>query len=229
MARDLLFGAPLEPPRHDPRGHSAAVTRHFLADVPHDRFPEAGLPVGRAPPHLLDRLVPCPECRRGLTVLVTSGPARLLGHELQEAVVLATGEKHRDRRWPAAARPPELLQVVLDRGGVLPVDDEADVGYVRLISSTSAGRTMVGSNRSGVQKRNLKTPAPMSGVYGPEGKWLIEQEGFIPDIIVDNLPHATFQGRDAQLEAAIAYLEKKIAEEPRLVPKAPAYPRRAVP
>ena len=100
---------------------------------------------------------------------------------------------------------------------------------MRLISSTSAGRTMVGSNRSGVQKRNLKTPAPMSGVYGPEGKWLIEQEGFIPDIIVDNLPHATFQGRDAQLEAAIAYLEKKIAEEPRLVPKAPAYPRRAVP
>lgn len=71
--------------------------------------------------------------------------------------------------------------------------------------------------------------APMMGVYGPEGKWLIEQEGFIPDIIVDNLPHATFEGRDAQLEAAIAYLKKKIAEEPRPVPRAPAYPRRAVP
>ena len=71
--------------------------------------------------------------------------------------------------------------------------------------------------------------APMSGVYGAEGKWLIEQEGFIPDIIVDNLPHATFEGRDAQLEAAIAYLKKKIAEEPRPVPRAPAYPRRAVP
>jgi len=68
--------------------------------------------------------------------------------------------------------------------------------------------------------------APMSGVYGPEGKWLIEQEGVIPDIIVDNLPHATFNGQDAQLDAAIAYLQKKIAEDPRPVPKAPAYPKR---
>jgi len=70
--------------------------------------------------------------------------------------------------------------------------------------------------------------APMSGVYGPEGKWLIEQEGLVPDIIVDNLPHATFNGQDAQLEAAIAYLQKKIAEDPRPVPKAPPYPKRAV-
>lgn len=69
--------------------------------------------------------------------------------------------------------------------------------------------------------------APMSGVYGPEGKWLIEQEGVIPDIIVDNLPHATFNGQDAQLDAAIEYLQKKIAEDPRPVPKAPAYPKRA--
>ncbi|HEX6314890.1 MAG TPA: S41 family peptidase [Gemmatimonadaceae bacterium] len=69
--------------------------------------------------------------------------------------------------------------------------------------------------------------APMSGVYGPEGKWLIEQEGVIPDIIVDNLPHATFNGQDAQLDAALAYLQKKIAEDPRPVPKPPAYPKRA--
>lgn len=69
--------------------------------------------------------------------------------------------------------------------------------------------------------------APMSGVYGPEGKWLIEQEGVIPDIIVDNLPHATFNGQDAQLDAAIAYLQRKIAEDPRPVPKPPPYPKRA--
>jgi tricorn protease len=69
--------------------------------------------------------------------------------------------------------------------------------------------------------------APMSGVYGAEGKWLIEQEGVIPDIVVDNLPHATFNGSDAQLDAAIAWLEKKIAEDPRPVPKPPSYPKRA--
>lgn len=69
--------------------------------------------------------------------------------------------------------------------------------------------------------------APMMGVYGEEGQWLIEQEGVIPDIVVDNLPHATFNGRDAQLEAAIAHLKKKIAEDPRPVPAPPPYPKRA--
>jgi tricorn protease len=68
--------------------------------------------------------------------------------------------------------------------------------------------------------------APMMGVYGPEGEWLIEQVGFVPDIEVDNLPHATFNGEDAQLDAAIRYLRQQIAEDPRPVPPAPAYPNR---
>jgi tricorn protease len=68
--------------------------------------------------------------------------------------------------------------------------------------------------------------APSMGVYGPEGEWLIEQIGFVPDIIVDNLPHETFNGRDAQLEAAIEYLRRKIAEDPRPVPPPPPYPNR---
>jgi tricorn protease len=68
--------------------------------------------------------------------------------------------------------------------------------------------------------------APMMGVYGPEGEWLIEQIGFVPDIEVDNLPHATFQGEDAQLDAAIRYLQEKIAEDPRPVPPPPPYPDR---
>jgi len=46
------------------------------------------------------------------------------------------------------------------------------------------------------------------GVYAPEGIWLIEGHGVDPDIVVDNLPHATFAGQDAQLEAAIRYLEE---------------------
>ena len=66
--------------------------------------------------------------------------------------------------------------------------------------------------------------APMMGVYGPDGKWLIEGHGFKPDIEVDNLPHATFNGKDAQLDAAIAHLQKLIAEDPREVPQPPAYP-----
>jgi tricorn protease len=62
------------------------------------------------------------------------------------------------------------------------------------------------------------------GVYGPEGKWLIEGHGVDPDIVVDNLPHATFEGSDAQLDAAVKYLQEEIRKDPRPVPKAPPYP-----
>ncbi|MBZ5610004.1 MAG: PDZ domain-containing protein [Acidobacteriia bacterium] len=68
------------------------------------------------------------------------------------------------------------------------------------------------------------TTAAENGVYGPEGKWLIEGHGVDPDIVVDNLPHATFEGKDAQLEAAIQYLEELIRKEPVKVPPPPPYP-----
>lgn len=56
--------------------------------------------------------------------------------------------------------------------------------------------------------------AAETGVFGPEGVWLIEGHGVDPDIVVDNLPHSTFNGEDAQLEAAIQLLQKKLREEP---------------
>ena len=62
------------------------------------------------------------------------------------------------------------------------------------------------------------------GVYGPEGKWLIEGHGVDPDTVVDNLPHATFLGQDAQLDAAIAILKREIKTDPNPVPPHPAYP-----
>ena len=66
--------------------------------------------------------------------------------------------------------------------------------------------------------------APMMGVYSEDGKWLIEGHGFEPDIIVDNLPHETFNGKDAQLERAIDLLLKEISKDPREVPQPPKYP-----
>ena len=62
------------------------------------------------------------------------------------------------------------------------------------------------------------------GVYGPERKWLIEGRGVEPDIVVDNLPWATFKGKDAQLAAAVDFLTKQIAAEPIPAPVVPAYP-----
>jgi tricorn protease len=64
-------------------------------------------------------------------------------------------------------------------------------------------------------------------VYGPEDKWLIEGHGVDPDIVVDDLPHATFQGSDAQLDAGLKLLEEEIRKDPRPVPKAPPYPNKS--
>jgi tricorn protease len=69
--------------------------------------------------------------------------------------------------------------------------------------------------------------APSMGVYGPEGEWLIEQIGVVPDIVVDNLPHATFNGADAQLDAAMRYLLEQIERDPREVPPPPPFPNKA--
>jgi tricorn protease len=70
--------------------------------------------------------------------------------------------------------------------------------------------------------------AAESGVYGPEGQWLIEGHGVEPDIVVDNLPRATFDGKDEQLDAAIRYLEERIRAEPIKAVPPPAFPRTAV-
>ncbi len=66
--------------------------------------------------------------------------------------------------------------------------------------------------------------APMMGVYGENGEWLIEGHGFEPDIEVDNLPHATYNGKDAQLERAIEFLKEEIRKDPRKVPPPPPFP-----
>ena len=62
------------------------------------------------------------------------------------------------------------------------------------------------------------------GVYDENGVWLIEGHGVDPDVVVDNLPHETFHGKDAQLEAAIEHLKQLIEADPRDVPPAPPYP-----
>jgi tricorn protease len=65
------------------------------------------------------------------------------------------------------------------------------------------------------------------GVYGPERKWLIEGHGVDPDIEVDNLPHSTFSGSDAQLDAAMKFLQDEIRKDPRPIPPPPPYPNKS--
>ena len=66
------------------------------------------------------------------------------------------------------------------------------------------------------------------GVFA-DGHWLIEGHGVEPDVVVDNLPHATFNGHDAQLQAAIKLLQQQIKEQPVEDPAHPAYPDQSQP
>ena len=101
-------------------------------------------------------------------------------------------------------------------------------GFKRLGLGTTIGmRTWGGQiwlNSANRLTDNGIARAPMFGVYGPEGEWLLEGRGYEPDIELDNLPHETFNGKDAQLEAAIKLLQEKIAAEPRELPAVPTYP-----
>jgi tricorn protease len=53
-----------------------------------------------------------------------------------------------------------------------------------------------------------------SAQYDINGNWIVEGYGIGPDYQVENGPYATFNGSDAQLEAGIALLKQRIAEEP---------------
>jgi len=102
------------------------------------------------------------------------------------------------------------------------------LGIGKVIGTRTWGGEIWLSSSNILVDKGIATAAEY-GVYGPEGTWLIEGHGVDPDVVVDNQPHATFEGGDAQLDAAIHYLQEKIKAEPVPRPKAPAYPNKALP
>jgi tricorn protease len=101
------------------------------------------------------------------------------------------------------------------------------LGLGKIVGTRTWGGEVWLSASNSLADRGIATAAEM-GVYA-DGKWLVEGHGVDPDIVVDNLPNQTFNGKDAQLEAAIAYLKNLIAEKPLSVPKPPPYPDKRFP
>lgn len=69
--------------------------------------------------------------------------------------------------------------------------------------------------------RNSLTDKGMARVaeypqYAMDGSWIIEGRGVSPDIEVDNLPYATFNGKDAQLDKAMDYLQQALKKQPKV-------------
>ena len=66
--------------------------------------------------------------------------------------------------------------------------------------------------------------APDYRIYDPEGKWIVENEGVEPDIVIDLNSVEMARGYDAQLMKGIEVLLKTIKDDPRPWPKHQVFP-----
>lgn len=90
-----------------------------------------------------------------------------------------------------------------------------------LIGTRTAGAGIWLSDRNRLADRGIARVAEFAQ-FGLDGRWLLEGHGVSPDIEVSNPPRASFNGQDAQLDAALKYLRDKIQEEP--IPELKAQP-----
>jgi len=96
-----------------------------------------------------------------------------------------------------------------------------DLGTVIGKQTAGAGVWLSGRNR--VSDNGIARVAEYP-VYDVDGNWVVEGHGVTPDIEVDNLPYATYMGKDAQLETAIKLLQRKLKEDPIKPFKAKEFP-----
>jgi tricorn protease len=66
--------------------------------------------------------------------------------------------------------------------------------------------------------------APSFAFFSPDGDWDVENRGVAPDIEVEYDPHLVRQGRDPQLEKAVAVVLEELKKNPPPQPKRPPYP-----
>jgi tricorn protease len=62
---------------------------------------------------------------------------------------------------------------------------------------------------------------PEFSIYGLDSKWLIENRGVQPDVVVDNPPDLVRKGQDPQLEKAVEILMEQIKANPKKLPARP--------
>ena len=91
--------------------------------------------------------------------------------------------------------------------------------------TAGAGVWLTGRNRQ--TDGGIARVAELPG-YAMDGRWITEGKGISPDIEVDNLPHATFNGEDTQLQAAIKLLKKKMQKNPVQPMKTLPFPKVSV-
>jgi tricorn protease len=92
-----------------------------------------------------------------------------------------------------------------------------------VIGKQTAGAGVWLSGRNSVVDAGMARVAEFP-VFAMDGRWITEGRGISPDIKVNNMPHDTYKGNDAQLTKAIAYLQNKIKKQPIPEYKVKPYP-----
>ena len=62
---------------------------------------------------------------------------------------------------------------------------------------------------------------PEFSIYGLDSKWVVENRGVQPDVVVDNPPDLVLKGQDPQLEKAVEMLMEEIKANPKKLPARP--------
>ncbi|WP_423186474.1 S41 family peptidase [Alishewanella sp. d11] len=87
------------------------------------------------------------------------------------------------------------------------------LGLGPVIGQRTAGAGVWLSGRNQLADNGLARVAE-TPQFAIDGRYIIEGYGVAPDIEVINLPFATFNGEDAQLQRAIAYLKEQVKRQP---------------
>lgn len=99
------------------------------------------------------------------------------------------------------------------------------LGIATLIGTPTSGAGMWLSDTNTARDKGIARAASSPQfVVKPDGstQWVVEGVGVKPDVEVDNPPHASFKGQDAQLEAAVKWLLQRMGPKDQGPPKAPA-------
>ena len=87
------------------------------------------------------------------------------------------------------------------------------LGLGPLVGQQTAGAGVWLSDTNRLVDQGLMRAAQMPQ-FDADGTWILEGFGVEPDIHVENLPHATYRGHDAQLERAIEELLRALEADP---------------
>ncbi|MDE1468273.1 S41 family peptidase [Aurantiacibacter sp. D1-12] len=87
------------------------------------------------------------------------------------------------------------------------------LGLAPLVGTRTAGAGIWLSDRNRLVDNGAVRVAEYAQ-YDINGNWILEGYGVGPDYEVENMPHARFNGQDAQLGTAISLLNQRMTEEP---------------